>query len=115
MRRRKLLTLLAGATASQVGAAGAQQASHMQRVGVIDDAPIWDNFRQQLRQLGHIEGQNLAIEYRAAQGEPDQLVAAAKALAVLPVDLIAVFGSSAAKAAQMATDKVPVVAISIGD
>jgi len=114
VNRRKLIALAAGAASLRPLLALAQ-AGGMQRIGIIDDAPIWDHFRAALRELGHVEGENLAIAYRAPQGDPDRLVAAAKDLAAVPVGIIAVFGSTAAKAAQAATDKVPVVAISIGD
>ena len=68
-----------------------------------------------MHDLGYVEGQNIVIEYRTAQGEPDRLVQAARELAGLPVDVIVEFGSTAARAAQMATTTIPIVMISIGD
>jgi putative ABC transport system substrate-binding protein len=115
MRRRVFLsTLLAGASAWPWSAL-AQPADRPRRIGIIDDGPLWDYFRDRLRELGDIGGQPVALEYRAAEGNPDRLLAAARELAQLPVDLIAVAGSPAAKAAQAATDKVPIVAMVIGD
>jgi putative ABC transport system substrate-binding protein len=95
--------------------AWAQRPAKLVRVGIIDDAPIWDHFRQGLREAGYIEGQNLAIEYRSAEGQPDRLAAAAQELVGIPVDVIAVSGSAATRAAQQATTTIPIVMIAIGD
>jgi ABC-type uncharacterized transport system substrate-binding protein len=116
MKRRAFLgTVAAGAFLLRHQAGLAQQASGARRVGIIDDGPLWDYFRERLRELGDIDGQNITIESRTANGEPDRLLAAAQELARRPVDVIAVAGSSAAKAAQAATETVPVVAMVIGD
>ena len=116
MRRREFITLLGGAAVAWPLAARAQQRpTKIPRIGIIDDAPIWDHFRKGLHDLGYVEGQNIVIEYRTAQGEPDRLVQAARELAGLPVDVIVEFGSTAARAAQMATTTIPIVMISIGD
>ena len=93
----------------------AQRSAKLVRIGIIDDAPIWDNFRQGLREAGYIEGQNLAIEYRSAEGQPDRLAVAAQELVGLPVDIIAVSGTVATRAAQQATTTIPIVMIAIGD
>ena len=87
----------------------------MPRIGIIDDEPLWDNFRQGLRDLGYIENQNIAIEYRSAEGKVDRLVQAARELVSLPVNTIVVFGSTAARAARQATLTIPIVGIAIGD
>jgi putative ABC transport system substrate-binding protein len=116
MRRREFITLLGGAAAAWPLIARAQQRpTKIPRIGIIDDAPIWDHFRKALHDLGYVEGQNIVIEYRAAQGEPARLVQAARELAGIPVDVIVEFGSTAARAAQMATTTIPIVMISIGD
>ena len=115
MKRRQFITLLGGATAAWPVAARAQQAAKIPRIGIIDDAPIWDHFRQALRGLGYIEGQNIAIEYRSAEGQPDRLATVASDLAHLPVDVIVTSGSAASHAAQQATPTIPVVMIAIGD
>jgi len=114
MRRREFITLLGGAAAWPL-AARAQQPTKIPRIGIIDDGPIWDHFRKGLHDLGYIEGQNIVIEYRAAQGEPDRLKQAARELANIPVDVIVEYGSPAARAAQMATTTIPIVMTSIGD
>jgi putative ABC transport system substrate-binding protein len=116
MRRREFITLLGGAaTAWPLVARAQQRPTKIPRIGIIDDAPIWDHFRKALHDLGYVEGQNIVIEYRAAQGEPARLVQAARELAGIPVDVIVEFGSTAARAAQMATTTIPIVMISIGD
>src|SRR5207247_274229 len=85
------------------------------RIGIIDDAPIWDHFRRGLRDAGYIEGRNLLIEYRSAEGQPGRLAAAARELASLPVDIIVTSGTAATRAAQQATTTIPIVMIAIGD
>jgi putative tryptophan/tyrosine transport system substrate-binding protein len=114
VRRRKFITLIGGATAWPL-AARAQRPAKIARVGIIDDAPIWDHFRQGLREAGYVEGQNLAIEHRSADGQPERLAAAARELVAMPVDVIAVYGTAATHAAQQATTTIPIVMIAIGD
>ncbi len=114
MRRREFIVLIAG-TAVWPLASRAQPQSKIPRIGIIDDAPIWEHFRRSLRDRGHVEGQTIAFEYRTAQGEPARLADAAADLARLPVDVIATFGTPASRAAKAATTTIPIVAISIGD
>ena len=87
----------------------------MAHVGIIDDAPIWNPFREQLRTLGYVEGQNIAFDYRRANAVPDQLFVAANVFVQIAVDVIVVYGAPAAQAAQQATRTVPIVAISLDD
>ena len=116
MRRREFIAGIVGSSMAWPLAARAyQRADGMARVGIIDNGPIWDPFRQQLRALNYVEGKNIAFDYRSAGGAPDQLFVAAKVLAQFPVDVIAVYGTPAAQAAQQATQIVPIVAISLGD
>jgi putative ABC transport system substrate-binding protein len=114
MRRREFITLL-GAAAWPLAAHAQQRATKIPRIGIIDDAPIWNHFRQGLRDLGYIEGQNIAIEYRSAEGKPDRLAAVASDLARVPMDVIVTSGSAASYAAQQATTTIPIVMIAIGD
>src|SRR6186997_1808308 len=116
MKRRDFLGALAAGAFSLSHRAGlAQPQSKALRVGIIEDGPLWSYFRERLRDLGDIEGRTITIESRRANGNPDRLLAAAQEFARLPVDVIAVAGSPAAKAAQAATDTMPVVAMVIGD
>ena len=112
-RRESLLALLALAWPL---AARAQRApAKMPRIGIIDNTLMWGAFRQGLRELGYVEGRNIAFEYREAEGVPERLPQAAAELARVPVDVIAVFGTPASRAAKQATATVPIVAISVGD
>ena len=116
MRRREFIAVVAGAAATAPLAASAQGPSGKNaRIGIIDDSPSWDPFRQQLRELNYVEGQNLTYVYLRTDGSPAQLDAAAMALAQLPVNVIVAFGTPRAQAAQRATKTIPIVAISIGD
>ncbi len=72
-------------------------------------------FRQALRDLGWIEGQNIAIEYRWAAGKRDHLPALAKELVRLKVDLIVTASRAAAKATKNATRTIPIVMASAPD
>jgi putative tryptophan/tyrosine transport system substrate-binding protein len=115
MKRREFVTLIGGAAAWPLKAWAQQSSTKIARVGIIDDAPIWDNFRQALRELGYIEGRNITFEYRVAGGQPDRLATAASDLVDLPVDIIVVFGSAATRAARQATATIPIVMTAIGD
>jgi putative tryptophan/tyrosine transport system substrate-binding protein len=114
MRRREFITLLGGAAAWPL-AARAQRQAKSPRIGIIDDAPIWDHFRQGLRDLGYIDGQNIAFEYRSGEGQPDRLATVTGDLARLPVDVLVTSGSAASHAARQATTTIPIVMIAIGD
>jgi hypothetical protein len=62
MKRRDFITLLGGAAAAWPLAARAQQGGRkMPVIGIIDDAPIWDHFRKELRDLGYVDGRNIEI------------------------------------------------------
>jgi putative tryptophan/tyrosine transport system substrate-binding protein len=115
MRRRNFIALLGGAAAWPLGARAQQGGARIPRIGIIDDAPIWDHFRQGLHDLGYIEGRNIAIEYRSAEGDFDRLRQAARELASLPVNILVVYGSSATRAARQATSTIPIVMIGVGD
>jgi|SRR6516225_2221182 putative ABC transport system substrate-binding protein len=84
--RREFIAALGGAAAWPL-AARAQSVSKMPRIGIIDPRAIWAPLRQGLRDLGYVEGRNIAIEYRSAEGrlEPERLRAAATELTRLPV------------------------------
>ena len=115
MRRRALIAALGGVAAWPLVARAQQRPAKTARIGIIDDAPIWDHFRRGLHGLGYIEGRDVTFEYRVAGGQPDRLAAAASDLANLPVDILAVSGSAAARAARQATTTIPIVMIAIGD
>jgi putative tryptophan/tyrosine transport system substrate-binding protein len=115
MKRREFITLLGGAAAAWPLVARAQQGAKIPRIGIIDDAPMWQTFRQALRELGYIEGQNIAYEYRYSEGAPDRLATIVGELIRRPVDLIATFGTAPTQAAKVATTTLPIVMIGVGD
>src|SRR3981189_791123 len=115
VRRREFIALLGGAATWPLAARAQQPVARVPRIGIIDNAPIWNHFRQGLNDLGYIEGQNIVIEYRSADGKIDRLFQAARDLASLPVNVIVVFGSTATRAARQATSTIPIVMIGIGD
>jgi putative ABC transport system substrate-binding protein len=119
MRRRELVLLLGGAmTAAR--ALHAQQKA-MPAIGFLgSDAPSttapWAAaFRQGLSETGYVEGQNLAIEYRWAEGRYYRLPALAADLVGRKVDVIATGGTPAALAAKSATQTIPTVFSGVGD
>jgi len=116
MRRREFIRVLGGTALAWPLAARAQRtAGKIPRIGIIDNTAMWDAFRKGLRELGYVEGKNIAFEYREAEGVPERLAKAAAELARLPVDVIATFGTPPSRAAKEATGTIPIVAISIGD
>src|SRR5262245_31038985 len=101
--------------------AEAQQAGKIFRIGLLDgsnasgSAVLVDAFRQELSKLGWIEGKNITIEYRFAEGKPERLPELAADLVRLKVDLMVVSGIGPALAAKKATTTIPVVMTRAGD
>jgi ABC-type uncharacterized transport system substrate-binding protein len=99
----------------------AQPAGKVYRVGVLETiSPVlntanFDAFRHGLRALGYIEGQNLVIEYRSADGDASRFPALATELVRLQVDVLVTRGTPAALAAKNAAGSIPVVMAAIGD
>ncbi len=95
----------------------AQQAGKVYRIGFLDfrlrsttTDPRFVAFRQGLRELGYVEGQNLVIEYRSARGKRDRPPELAAELVTLKVDVIVTSGSNRmVLAAQRATRTIPIV------
>jgi putative ABC transport system substrate-binding protein len=104
-------------------AAFAQPAARVARIGYLAgaslDSPeqraVLDVFRQGLREHGYVEGQNLVVDYRAADGAMDRLPGLAGELVRLGVDLIVAGTTSVARAAHQATTTIPIVAFAMGD
>jgi len=80
----------------------------------VSPRPV-EAFRQGLRGLGWVEGQNIVIEYRSAEGRYDRLPDLAADLVRLKVDIIAAAGTAATTAAKNATRAIPIVMIGVGD
>jgi putative ABC transport system substrate-binding protein len=115
--RREFITVLGGALFVRPLAVRAQQAEKMAKIGVLfpggspPASPRMESFRKGLRQLGYVEGQNVAIELRYAERGLQQLPDLAAELVGLKVDVITTFGDLATKVAQQATSITPIVAI----
>ena len=95
-------------------AAGAQQPAKVPRIGFLfygspGPSPELDAFRQGLRELGYLEGQNIAIEYRFAGGRVERLPELAAELVRLKLDVIVTPGTPASLAAKQATSTIPIV------
>ena len=101
--------------------AEAQQTGKVPRIGFLDSSTASSNavrleaFWQEMRKLGWIEGKNIAIEYRYAEGKRDRFPELAAEMVRLKVDLIVVEGTGLALAAKSATTTIPIVVTTIGD
>ena len=112
-----LVILALGVLAAPL-AADAQPAGKVPRIGILNPgspSSIHDRLREGLRDLGYVEGQNLVIEYRWAEGKDDRLPDLAAELVRLKVDLIVADGTPATLAAKRATSTIPIVMTSTGD
>ena len=101
--------------------AEAQQPTKVPRIGYLSAASPSANaarieaFRQGLRELGYVEGKNIVIEWRYAEGKLDRLPALAAELVRLKVDIIVTAGPTATRAAKEATSTIPIVMAQDGD
>ena len=93
LKRREFITLLSGAAAAWPLAAGAQRSGKIAQIGMLTTAnprssPFVQAFEQRLRELGYIEGRNIAMEFRNAEGDVDRLPNLAAELVRLDVEVI---------------------------
>ena len=113
IRRREFVALVGGAVGTWPLAARAQQRERMARIGVLwPGAPPdkWDEaFRQGLRAHGYVEGRNILLEYRWAEGNQERLPILAQELARLPLDVIVTTSAPAILAVKEATTSIPIV------
>jgi putative ABC transport system substrate-binding protein len=121
MERRKFMAAMASGFLATPLAAEAQQAAKIARIGWLSpnlaaNPHMNEAFRQGLRDLAYVEGRNVVIEYRDAEGKRERFPALAAELVALKVDVIFVGGGTqAALAAKQATRTVPIVFAAIGD
>jgi len=114
MRRRGFLAGLILATTANV--VTAQRRSPAQ-IGILDPGipQLFDAFRDGMRSLGYVEGQNINTVLRSAQGRPEDVQPLAAELARLNVDVIVTAGTAPVRAAAEATSSIPIVFAALGD
>jgi putative ABC transport system substrate-binding protein len=121
MRRREFFTLLGGAAAAWPMAARAQQAVKVPTIGFLGTSTpstmnLWvAAFVQRLHELGWVEGRNLAIEYRWAEGRGERFAEIAAEFVRLKVDVIVTYATPPVVAAKQATAVIPIVSAVMGD
>jgi putative ABC transport system substrate-binding protein len=115
MQRREFVGLIGGAALWPLAADA--QSERVRRIGLMANLPLQpiERFRKKLNQIGYVEGKNLVIEYRFAEGKDERYTLFASELVAIPVDLIVVWGTPAAFAAKRATSKIPIVLGGVGD
>src|SRR5947208_3042695 len=115
MKRREFIALLSGAAVAWPLDTSAQQAAKVARIGYLAGylaatPHLPEAFRQGLRDLGYVEGRNVVIEYRDAEGKLERLPALAAELVALKVDVIVAAQSTVTVlAAKQATKTIPIV------
>jgi putative ABC transport system substrate-binding protein len=117
MNRRDFILALGGATAVWPLAARAQQNERVHTIGILasQSLPPIQRFARKLRDYGYVEGRNLRLVSRFAEGRDERYPVMAAELAAMPVDLIVTWGTPAALAAKQATTTIPVVMGAAGD
>jgi putative tryptophan/tyrosine transport system substrate-binding protein len=115
MRRRDVLGLLGGAAVSRPQAMRAQGRSHVLGVLASQPLPPIQRFIRNLQEIGYVQGQNLHLQSRFAEGHDERYPALAAELVKLPVDVIVTWGTPAAVAAKNATTAIPIVMGAVGD
>jgi ABC-type uncharacterized transport system substrate-binding protein len=119
MNRRAFLGSL-GLVAAPLGV-GAQPAERIHRIGFLGnstpalEANLVGPFRAGLRELGYVEGQNILVEYRWAEGKYERLAALVAELLARNVEVIVTAGTPASHAVKKATTSVPLVMVAVGD
>jgi putative tryptophan/tyrosine transport system substrate-binding protein len=120
LRRRQFITMLGGAAAAWPLVARAQQAGKVATIGFLGANPSVESSRvgafvQRLRELGWIDGRNLAIEYRWAEGRNERYAENAAELVRLKVDVIVTSATPPTAAAKQATALIPIVFAAVTD
>jgi putative tryptophan/tyrosine transport system substrate-binding protein len=120
MTTRLIVTALLLVLAAPLAAA-AQQAGKVWRIGFLGnstpalEANLVGPFRDGLRDLGYLEGRNVLIEYRWAEGQYERFPALIADLIALKVDVIVTAGTPATQAVKKATSSIPLVMVAVGD
>ncbi len=121
MERRTFLGVIAGSLLAAPFAAGAQQAGRVYRIGAVSAGTSWvegsqflEALRQGLRSVGYVEGQNLVLERRNAEGRYDRLPELITDLVRLKVNLIYGLGPPGVQAALQTGTTIPLVVVDLG-
>jgi ABC-type uncharacterized transport system substrate-binding protein len=119
MRRRQFVTLLGAAAAAWPFTARAQQAGRMRRIGILrftkQDQAVINSLLRGLQALGYVDGNNVAIEYRDAEGNYERFSEAVNELVRLNPDVIFSFGGEQAPVVKAATSTIPIVVVVSND
>jgi putative ABC transport system substrate-binding protein len=122
MAIRTIVVLLVGLGFASVHLAEGQQPPTVPRIGYVsgtsnpsNPGPYVEALRQGLRDLGHIDGKNIVIEYRGAEGEPGRYQSLVNDLVQLKVDILVVPALPAIRAARQATKTIPIVMVTNTD
>ena len=121
MRRRVFISATAMSLMAASFRLAAQQSQKVPRVGYLfsftpaEGRHLWDACRRGLRELGYVEGQNIAFEPRWADGRHERLPELAAELVRLKVDVIVAAATPASRAAKAATDSIPIVICAVGE
>jgi putative tryptophan/tyrosine transport system substrate-binding protein len=121
VRRREFIRLVGGAAAAAASPAGAQSAAKVHRIGFLGnstaalEANLVGPFRKALANLGYVEGRDVVIEYRWAEGNYDRFPPLVAELIAAGVEVIVTAGTPAAFAVKNATNSIPCVMVAVGD
>jgi putative ABC transport system substrate-binding protein len=121
VKRRQFIGLLGGAMISPPLSVFAQQPRKVPRIGYLfsftpaEGTHLWEACRQGLRELGYVEGQNIILEPRWAEGQHQRLHTLAADLVRLEVDVIVAAATPASRAAKAATSAIPIVFVAVGE
>src|SRR3989338_1475520 len=121
MNRKIIICLLTTALLSTAPFLGAQQAGKVPRIGFMGnstaalEANLIGPFREGLRDLGYVDGRNILIEYRWAEGKYERFPTLIAEMIALKVELIVTAGTPATQAYQKARTSIPLVMVAVGD
>jgi putative ABC transport system substrate-binding protein len=119
MDRRAFIIIVGGSILATPLAVGAQQTERVRRIGFLSgtnpNSEVEDALRQGLREHGYVEGQNLLIEWRYAEGRNDRLHSLAAEVVRLKVEVVVTLSTDAVLAAKKATASIPIVFTQVSD
>ena len=122
MRAKIVVYALSALILTTIHLAEAQQATTIARIGYVTEtgdlsspSPNLEAFRQGLRDLGYVEGKNIVIEFRSAQGKPDRIPSLVADLVQLKVDILVSQATGGIRAAKQATKTIPIVMVTVQD